>query len=420
MTQSRGASDKKVLLWMGGGVLALIVVVAILAPRRNERNFRPAIDNAGSAGAKAAYLLLGQLGYKAQRWDAPEAGLDEVDAEHTTLIMADAVIPPKQLDQAKIAVQRFLQRGGRVLDTGGETLLPNGETRAANALHPESCYTTPEGQGPLAQAGQLSIVDNGAWNEKDSKLGPALHVEQRCGDDAVVVRYAVGKGEAIWWSSSKPLTNAGLRDDPNLRLLLATVGAPGRTILFDEFNHGVTPSIWEGVPVWWLLGQFGLIALLLILSFSRRNGPIRMPVTVPRTSPVEFAESMGHLYQRAGATNAATGMSRRRLLRFLQAECGVARITIDEGPAAVAEALQDRFGGDWSALRRHLEDAAHAESTELAPNSALKLVQAMDDDVARLQRILAPKHVEAVTRETIAVHESVNDRNAELVSATKE
>ncbi|HEY5330432.1 MAG TPA: DUF4350 domain-containing protein [Acidobacteriaceae bacterium] len=425
MTGARGTSDKRILLWMFGSVLVLIVIVSILAPRRSEKDPRPTIDNSGTAGAKAAYLLLGQLGYKVQRWDAPEEDLDRLDAAHTTFIMADAVIPPKRLAATKAAVQRFLERGGHVLDTGGETLLPNGETRPATALHTGLCYTTPEGQGPLAQAGQLSMGDNGTWDEKDSKLGPALHVEQRCGDDAVVVSYAVGKGEAIWWSSSMPLTNAGLHEDASLRLLLATAGAPGRTVLFDEYNHGVAPGFWDaakGLPLRWLFAQLVLIALLLVLSFSRRNGPIRMPVTVPRTSPVEFAESMGHLYQRAGATNAATGMARRRLLRFLQSECGIARIAIDHGPAAVAEALQERFGGHWSTLRRHLEDAAQAEDTELAPRSALKLVQAMDDDVARLQSILAPKRL-AAARETIAttdLDEPVNDRSAELVSANKE
>jgi hypothetical protein len=428
MTQSRGISDKRVLLWMFGSVLLLIVIVSILAPKPSDKNPLPTVDNSGTAGAKAAFLLLGQLGYKVDRWDAPEEDLDQVDAEHTTLIMADAIISPKRLPDTKAAAQRFLERGGSVLDTGGQTLLPNGETRPATALHADLCYTTPEGQDPLAQAGQLSIGDNGMWDEKDSKLGPALHVEQRCGDDAVVIRYAVGKGEAIWWSSSMPLTNSGLHEDASLRLLLATVGGPGRTVLFDEYNHGAAPGMWDtakGLPLWWLFGQFALIALLLVLSFSRRNGPIRMPVTVPRTSPVEFAESMGHLYQRARATNAATGMARRRLLRFLQSECGIARITIDEGPAAVAEALQERFGGDWSSLRRHLEDAARAESTELAPGSALRLVQAMDDDVARLQSILTPRRLDPATRETMTVDEPViagpvNDRSAELVSATKE
>ncbi len=415
-------SDKKLLAWMGGSVAALILIASFfVAPQRSGKDPRPIVSNNGTAGAKAAFLLLPKLGYKVDRWDAPEEDLDQVDAERTTLIMADALIDPKRLPDTKTAVQRFLARGGHVLDTGGETLLPDGETRPATALHTDLCYTTPEGQGPLAQAGQLSMADNGTWDEKDSRLGPALHVEQRCGDDAVVVRYAVGKGEAIWWSSSKPLTNAGLHEDANLRLLLATVGASGRTVLFDEYNHAVVPGFWDsakGLPLPWLSAQFVLIALLLLLSFSRRNGPIRMPVTVPRTSPVEFAESMGHLYQRAGATNAATGMARRRLLRFLQAECGVARITIDQGPAAVSEALQERFGGDWSSLRRHLEDAAQADGTEIAPGSALKLVQAIDDDITRLQRILTPQRATPATRETMTVDEPVNDRTAELVSAS--
>lgn len=413
-------SDKKLLAWMGASVAILIMIVSVLSPQKSGKDPRPIISNNGTAGAKAAFLLLPKLGYKVDRWDAPEEDLDHVDAAHTTLILADAVIDPKRLNDTRAAVQRFLERGGHVLDTGGETLLPNGETRPATAPHAELCYTTPEGQGALAQAGQLSITDNGGWNEKDSKLGPALHVEQRCGDDAVVVRYAVGKGEAIWWSSSKPLTNAGLHEDANLRLLLATAGAPGRTVLFDEYNHGVAPRLLDaikGLPLRWLLAQFVLIALLLILSFSRRNGPIRMPATVPRTSPVEFAESMGHLYQRAGATNAATSMARRRLLRFLQAECGVARVTIDHGPVAVSEALQERFGGDWSALRRHLQDAAQAEGAEIAPGSALKLVQAMDDDIARLQSILTPQRARSATRETMTVDEPVDDRTAELVSA---
>jgi hypothetical protein len=403
---------------MGGGALLLILLVSILVPAQSDEDMRPRVDNSGSAGAKAAFMLLPQLGYKVRRWDAPEDQLDSVDASRTTLIMADAYIDPKMLKETKASVQRFIERGGRVLDTGDETLLPEGKTTAPTAIKTGLCFTTPEGQGPLARAGQVSFQDNGAWDEKGSKLGAKLHVEQRCGDDAVVVRYAVGKGEAIWWSSSMPLTNSGLKEDGSLRLLLATVGEPGRTVLFDEFEHGEPTGMWDaakGLPLGWLAAQFGLIAVLLVLSFGRRNGPLRMPVTVPRTSPVEFAESMGHLYERAGATNAATGMARRRLLRFLQTECGVARVTVDEGPAAAAEALRERFGGDWSALRKHLEDAAEAEHAELAAKSALRLVQALDDDLERLRGILTPR--QAAARELISTEDS---EDAELVAATKE
>jgi hypothetical protein len=419
-----GNSDKRLVLWMVGVAAVLIVVVSILVPQSSGNDPRPRIENNGSAGAKAAYLLLPKLGYKAELWDSSEDELDQVDAAHTTLIMADAYIDPKMLKATTAAVQRFLERGGRVLDTGGDTLLPSGKTEPATAPGASLCYTTAEGQGPLALAGQVSTRDEGAWDEKDSKLGPALHVEQRCGDDAVVVSYPVGKGTAIWWSSSLPLSNRGLHEDGSLRLLLATVGEPGRTVLFDEFAHGQQAGgMWEqmkGLPRWWLIGQCVAIAVLLLLSFGRRNGPLRMPVVVPRTSPVEFAESMGHLYERAGATNAATGMARLKLLRFLQAECGIARVTIDEGPAAIAEALRERLGGDWSALRKHLADAAAAEHMEIAPKSALKLVQALDGDGERLQEILAPKRAAIAARETITLEGMVEDRSAELVSATKE
>lgn len=416
----RGVSDKRLLLWMGGGVALLIVVVSFALPKRDQ-DTRPVVDNNGTAGAKAAFLLLPKLGYKVERWDAPESDLEHVDASRTTLIMADTYVSPKLERATAAAVKRFLERGGRVLDSGGGTLLPEGKTSPATILHSTLCDTTPEGQGALARAGQISISDNGRWDEKESKLGPALHVEQRCGDDAVVVHYAVGKGEAIWWSSSLPLTNAGLHDDASLRLLLATVGEPGRTVLFDEYFHGEKAGLWDaakGLPLKWLFWQLVLIAVLLVLSFSRRKGPLRMPVTVPRTSPVEFAESMGHLYQRAGATSAATGMARRRLLRFLQVDCGVARVTIDAGPAVIAEALGERFGGDWSALRMHLADAATAEHSEIVPKSALRLVQALEDDVERLRAILTPKRIAA--RETMAVVEVVDERSAELVSAAKE
>jgi hypothetical protein len=423
----KGNNDKRVLLWLGGGALLLIVAVSILTPKAGDKDPAPTTYNSGSAGAKAAYLLLPELGYKVQRWDSPEEELDQVEAANTTLIMADGIVDPKRRKITETAVQRFLERGGRVLDTGGSTLLPNGETtppgELQNALKSGLCYTTPEGQGPLAQVGQLSLQNNGAWNEKESKLGPVLHVEQRCGNDAVVVRYAVGKGEAIWWSSSMPLSNAGLHDDASLRLLLATVGEPGRMVLFDEFQHGNQVGFWDaakGLPLWSLWWQLVLIAVLLVLSFSRRNGPLRMPVLKPRTSPVEFAESMGHLYQRAGTTNAATDMARRRVMRFLQTECGVACVTIDEGPAAIAEALQERFGGDWSALRQHLIDAAAAERAEITPKSALRLVQALDDDVERLHAILAPKRAAIAARETITLEATVDERSAELVSATKE
>jgi hypothetical protein len=225
--------------------------------------------------------------------------------------------------------------------------------------------------------------------------GPLFRVEQRCGTDAVVVRYPVGKGEAVWWSSATPMNNTELKQDADLRLLLASLDGDDitpRAVVFDETLHGVTRSLWDaakGLPLRWLALQTGVLLLLLVLSFSRRRGPVRSPVLLPRSSPVEFAESMGDLYEKAGATSAATEAAKRRLLQVLTREAGVGYAAVEAGPAAIAEELQSRLGGDWGVLAAHLEAADSAKSGT-TPRTALALVRALSEDAesvrARLKR----------------------------------
>ena len=123
-----------------------------------------------------------------------------------------------------------------------------------------------------------------------------------------------------------------------------------------------------------------MVALLLVLSFGRRSGPIRLPVKLPRSSPVEFAESMGQLYRRAGATEAAVDGARRRLLRFLEEQCGVPREVLRSTPQAIVEAVEERLGGRWRSLEGHLTQASEAEHGEVRLASALELVKALDRD----------------------------------------
>jgi hypothetical protein len=313
--------------------------------------------------------------------------LRNVDAAHTTLILTEPKLPVKDVKPLRQDIAEFLQRGGWVVATGptGALLLPDGKTDVPKTLIRGLCYTKPQGDGALARAGQVPLIEPVRWVAE----GEIYKVEQRCGQDAVVVRYPVGDGEAIWWSSPMPMTNAGLSDDPSLKLVLASVGAPGRTVLFDEYMHVSRESVGDtlkGLPwgaLWW---QSAAVAALLLLSFSRRNGPLRTAVTLPRTSPVEFAESMGVLYQRAGATTAATEAARARLLEFLRDQCGIPRELLRMQPPEVAQMLAERFGGDWREIDLHLAQAAVA--TGVTAKSALKLVQALDDDLVRLQELM--------------------------------
>ena len=391
--------DRKLVLLFAGAVLLVILAASLLAPN-DDSDKSPTTYNSGTAGIKAAYLLLSDLGYSAERWQQDPSGLSTVDAATTTVIFTDPKVPPEKLKQVQSDVSAFLKRGGHVLATGAEgaILLPDGAIGPATQLFKKLCLTTPEGRGPLARAGQVSVPDTFRW----TSLTPAVYVEQWCGSDAVVVSYRVGAGTAIWWGSAMPLTNGGLKDDASLKLLLASVGPSagsgesGSRILFDEYFHGIETSLYDltrGLPLKQIAWQVGVVALLLVLSFSRRNGPIRPLVRLPRTSPIEFAESMGQLYRKGGATQAATEGARQRLLRFLRDRCGLPREIVQSDAANIAVALNSRFPGDWSELAGHLNQAADARYQSLAPRSALALVKALDHDLKTLmERTTHPQH----------------------------
>ena len=370
-------------------MLSAILLVSFFAPAADDDDLSPSSYNSGSAGVKAAFLLLPRLGYKAERWEGSASDLGGVDAPHTTLVLANPVVPPE--DQADIAdaIEDFLDRGGRVLATGvnGAYLIPGAETAEPTEFYKGLCISTPEGQGPLALAGQVSMEDPVRW--KNDTV--ATRVQQRCGGDAVAVTLKVGQGEAVWWSTPLPMSNRGLKEDASLKLLLASVGEPGRRVLFDESLHGDSTSVWDharGLPIRSLLIQCGVVALLLVLSFGRRNGPVRALAQVVRSSPLEFAESMGHLYNKAGATQVAASGARRRLLRYLHERCGLSRDALRRPPAETAEALRHRFGGNWDTIAEHLAQSADGGDKALSSKTTLELVKAIDRDMEALGKHL--------------------------------
>ena len=399
MSSGAGASDRKLLSIVGGGILLVIVGVSFLAPAQTAEDTRPTTTNTDPRGAEAAYLVLQRMGRATSQWNHPLAewndGMGDAQAEKTTLILAAPEYDQTELPELRAELERFMKRGGRVVATGpsGADLLPGGEVKGPGMLQPKPCQTTPEGPGELARVGSVEMLEGAQWSGDAAKF----EVEQRCGDEAVVVRYAVGQGEAIWWSSAWPLENAELKNDADLRLLLASVG-DGRDVVFDESLHGAAKTLWDaakGLPLKWLELQCALLFVLVVFSFSRRRGPLRMPVTLPRSSPVEFAQSMGDLYEKAGATSAATEAAKRRLLRVLSREAGVSQQSLQEGPEAIAEALHARLGGDWSQLREHLVRCKEMEHGKISPRSALALVRALSLDTEMVRAKLRPAAAEA-------------------------
>lgn len=398
-----GVSDRKLLLILCGVMLALIVIVSVFAPQAAEDDPRPTITNDGPHGAKAAYLALQATGVKATQWSgslrALRESMTDAQARRTTLILAAPAYDATEGTELAAEVRQFLERGGRVLATGpsGAALLPGGDVKPAGILHAGLCQTTPEGPGALARAGSVTMEESSQWSSDSLQY----RVEQRCGVDAVVVRGTVEgpsgvQGEAIWWSSAGPLENAELKHDADLRLLLATIGHD-RDVVFDESLHGATKTLWEqasGLPLGWVALQAALLGVLLVGSFGRRRGPVRAPVVLPRSSPLDFAMSMGDLYEKAAASRAATEAAERTLLRMLKHEAGLAQSTIEDGPEAIAEALRGRLGGEWSRVSEHLREAARAQHERIAMHSALSLVRALCEDVKDVRARLKPRSKE--------------------------
>ncbi len=381
MATATRRNDRTMVLWLVGAVIAAVLLFATFGPRQDRNDPTPSTDNPDSRGVRGVYLALGELGYRVARWDEATRGLEQLRAPETTLLLLNPKLPVRSLKETQGQIASFLQRGGRVIATGatGAELLPGGETKGAARMYQALCVTTPEGPGALARVGPVHTADTVQWDAE----GPEFRVEQRCGTDAVVVSYRFGAGEAVWLSSAMPLTNSGLREGGNLRLVLAALDGKDRRVLFDEYLAEYRENLGEllqGLP-WWSLGLQALAAgVLLVLSRGRRNGPVRVPVVIPRNSPVEFAQSMGRLYGRAGATEAAVGAARARVVGLLREQCGVTREMISVG---IADVLSERLGGDWRELEGHLSESGQGWSGK----SALGLVTALDGDYERISKL---------------------------------
>lgn len=395
-------ADRRAVLWVLGGIVLLVVLIALFSPTTGDTDPNPTTYNTGAAGWKGAYLTLERLGYRVSRATSPASMLDDVDAAHTTYLLAAPHTPAEDVQKRDYdAVERFLRRGGRVIATGpaGAYFLPDGRSGKPTQFVGQLCNATPEGNGVLTQAGSFALYDVAPWNA----LEPLVRVDARCGADAVVVHrdYAQG-GAMIYLASSEPFSTRGLKQDQALHLLLLAVGDTHRAVIFDEFYHGepVTSSDYlKGLPLRSLMLQAALVVLLLMFTYTRRSGPIREPVTAPRTSPLEFVESMGALYQRASVSQPATESARRRLIAFFMSKYGLPAANASS-PTEIGDFLSHRLGGTQDTVIAVLERLWSARYETLRPRDALVLVRATDAEIERLQNELKQRQSYAAPQET--------------------
>jgi len=385
---SLDAQDRKLLLWCVGIALALAITTGILMPGSNNNNSLPSTYLAGQHGARAAYETLLRSGYPIERWEQPLSDLAATAGPETVVIFAQ----PFSREPADIkAVRKIVERGGRVLSTGywGGYILPGEASQPFSEFNFAACKLEPEGLNPLADTGEVWMVPQASW-----KVGnPAVRVDYSCAGQPAVVEYAWGKGQIVWWASSTPLENGSLNRARNLDLLLNSLGPrEGHRFYWDESLHGEIRSTWSYAsgPSWTMLwiGLAGL-ALLVVLSFSRRSGPVRELPPPARATPIEFLEALGSLYRNAGAASTAVSIAWERFRRHSLRLCGQRATKMDA--AELAAVIRRRFPLADENLEIDLaacEEAARADL--INARQALKLIQSLHGHYEKLIEAVRP------------------------------
>ena len=384
---ARRVSDLTIVVGAGVAILLLGTVAAVVAPPADAVDAGTSTYSAGPRGTKGAYLTLRELGYHAERSVEPMTAVHS-DPASTTMILSGGEAPS---EQDRRAIREFLEKGGTLVAIGWNGAYALGLTTPAGAPRPPlleevGTHSRLTPSAVSAGAGEISMAAEGPQPAFPAAYVP-LYGPSAVG--AVVAVASVGRGRAVWLAHATPLSNAYLDKVDNLRLLLNMVGPPeGRRVLFDEHYQGYKRSLWSyvaGTSLPWVGVQAGLVLVTVLLTHSRRQGPVRPAHVDARTSPMEFVEMLGTLYGRARARQAAVDAARTRLRRVIANTCGVPVASDDERLARAAAA---RLHGDPAPIADLLTEADRAAADpDLDKDRAMALTSRLQALSARLQDI---------------------------------
>lgn len=388
MPASWRTSDLTVLAIAGVGTVLLTGASFLVAPP----DARPRDDGSSYAahpdGARAAYLLLKGMGYRVDRSFEPLAAIRHAP-EQTILVLASPSAPPSEQDVR--ALRTFVERGGLVLATGPAAApflpgVPAGTEKTGAATSTRVGRARRQDRAlPAAITAGVDSIEMPAVTSPLPLASPYVVLYGTEQAPAVLTTRAAN-GQAVWWAGSAPLANGGIGRPGHVELLVNTLGPPGaRTVLWDEFYHGHARSFWSylaNTPFFFAILQFSAIAGLALFTYARRRRPIRARVVEPRTSPLEFIDTMGGLYERARASAAAVSTVYAHVRRRLLTALGLPLASDDERLVAAAT---ERLTFDRGQLSSALSSAREAaRDPSLTAKQAVPIVAELQALAARV------------------------------------
>jgi Domain of unknown function (DUF4350) len=376
--------DLRFLIGAGVLMVVLLALTFTLGPAPAQQSIGyPSSYSPEWAGAKAAFLLLKEQGYSVERWEKSPEDLP-AESEGAVLALAEPTASASNVELT--AIRRFVTGGGRILAIGGQAadLAPDIDTAEAGEFDPQPKTFSALLPSPITRdAPEITMVSPDKFTSSNHPWF-ALYGHE---GEIAVVSYPVGKGEVIWWASATPLSNGSIRDKNNLAFFLNCIGSRANTrVYWDEYFHGARASFYSYFakgPLPWAGLQVAIAFLAVLLTFSRRSGPMRMPGTESRLSPLEFVETLGDLYHSAHASPAAVAVAYRRFRLALSRKLATpAKAQLPE----ICRTASVRFGWPEEPLVDTLGRSERAmRNINLEEKEALYLVRQLHDYSARLE-----------------------------------
>jgi Domain of unknown function (DUF4350) len=379
--------DSRDARYLIGALALMIVLLAITialgpAPAPQSLGY-PSSYASDWKGAKAAFVLLNDQGYRVERWEKPPDELPQ-SGPGDVLVLVDPFEGGTSGEMA--AIRRFVSDGGRVLAIGAaaKDLVPDLTAAEPAEYDPDERTFSALLPSPITRgAPEITMTSPDTFT---SSPDPWLAL-YGTSDQIGVVSYRIGKGDVIWWAAASPLTNGTIREKNNLEFFLNCIG-PQQTahVYWDEYFHGARESIYSYFakgPLPWAGLQVGIALVAVLFTFSRRSGAMRLPTTESRLSPLEFVDTLGDLYQSAHASPAAVAVAYRRFRLVLSRKLAVsAKMKLPE----LCRLASSRFGWLEEPLLDTLSRSERAmRNINLDEGEALYLVRQLHELSARLE-----------------------------------
>jgi len=355
--------------------LMLVGIVGIDAYQKLRRQpGPPSTYNAGSAGYKALYLWLREMGVPAERWERP---LSELTQKADVILTAPPRFDPSPHELK--ALETWIRGGG--------TLIRISPSLDAVAKHLVSEVKTKERAGSFQPGpyirGQRTIMSKLHLQADDKKPEAIVHAKDAFGN--LIVAVEQGKGRVIMVSDPSPFSNLKLREGDHARLALDVLltHLDGGLLLIDEYHQGygrvnsLAAYVFQSEAFVPLL-QVLFLLLLLLGAAGRRFGPARPMQRETERSSMEYVRAMAQLFQRVKARRLAL----ESVLRWFDEEAR--RLLLDKD----------------SSFQRDLSEAKRRLSLEtMTDRDLVSAVRKLYNTLAKARR-QAPggKAIQSVTR----------------------